>query len=59
MQLVRQVLGTEEANLVLGIPLSMHLPPDRCIWDGNPNGKFTVRSAYKSLMEGLGRGNEG
>ena len=30
-QLVRHVLGAEEADLVLGIPLSMNLPPDRCI----------------------------
>ncbi|XP_023871998.2 uncharacterized protein LOC111984613 [Quercus suber] len=51
-QLVRQVLGEEEADLVLGIPLSLHLPPDRCIWAENPKGKFTVRCAYKSLMEG-------
>nr|POE45091.1 hypothetical protein CFP56_25023 [Quercus suber] len=27
-QLVRQMLGEEEADLVLGIPLSLHLPPD-------------------------------
>ena len=58
-QLVRQALGAEEADLVLGIPLSMHLPPDRCIWDVNRKGKFTVRSAHKSLMEGLDNGSEG
>ncbi|KAK7858245.1 putative ribonuclease h protein [Quercus suber] len=58
-QLVRQVLGPEEADLVLGIPLSLHLPQDCYIWDSNPNGKFTVRSAYKSLKEGLDRGSVG
>ena len=58
-QLFKQVLEVEEANLVLGIPLSMHLPPDLCIWEGNPKGKFTVRNAYKSLIEGLGSGSEG
>lgn len=45
--------------MVLGIPLSMHLPPNRCIWDDNPNGKFTVQSAYKSLMKGIGWGRDG
>lgn len=58
-QLVRQVLGAEEVDLVLGIPLSLHLPQDCCIWDSHPNGKFTVRSTYKSLMGGLDRGSVG
>ena len=36
-----------EANVILGIPLSLRLPRDSLIWAWTPKGMFTVNSAYK------------
>ena len=40
-----------EARIVLGIPLSSRLPPDKLIWTGTKSGRYSTRSAYKLLEE--------
>jgi len=44
--LVKIVLNAEEVQVVLNIPLSPSLPPDKLIWQGTKNGVFSVKSAY-------------
>jgi hypothetical protein len=36
--------------MILAIPFSKRKPPDRLIWTGTKNGKFTVQSAYHLLL---------
>lgn len=54
---VRKTFLLHEAEVVLSIPISFNLPDDSIIWAWTPNGKFTVKSAYKvaqkCLKEGL------
>ena len=45
--------------MVLGIPLSTSLPPDKLVWACTAKGKFTVRSAYHLIMEDSRQGREG
>ena len=40
-----------EARIVLGIPLSSRLPPDKLIWTGTKSGRYSTISAYKLLAE--------
>jgi nitrous oxidase accessory protein NosD len=40
------VFSEAEARVIVGIPLSLDLPPDRMVWRGTTNGSFTVKSAY-------------
>ena len=40
-----------EARIVLGIPLSSRLPPDKLIWTGTKSGRYSTTSAYKLLAE--------
>ena len=49
--MVRQLFSSEEADLVLSIPLSQSLPMDRIVWNGTSKGKFSVCSAYHSIRE--------
>lgn len=48
--LVRQIFWPHEVDMVLGIPLSIRLPPDKLVWACTANGKFTVRNAYCLIM---------
>ena len=57
--LVRQIFWPHEADMVLGIPLSTSLPPDKLVWACTAKGKFTVRSAYHLIMEDSRQGREG
>lgn len=36
-----------EAQVILGIPISPRLPKDSLIWAWTPNGRFSVKSAYR------------
>jgi len=54
---VRQLFSSEEADLILTIPLSLRLPVDRIVWNGTRNGKFSIGSAYNSIWE-MGDNNE-
>lgn len=44
---VRNTFMTQEAQAILGIPISPRLPQDSLVWAWTPSGKFTVNSAYK------------
>jgi hypothetical protein len=44
--IIRDNLFQEEADVILNIPLSPCLPPDKLIWNESKDGKFSVRSAY-------------
>ena len=39
-----------KASIILGIPLSSRLPPDRPTWGLTANGLFSTKSAYKLLV---------
>lgn len=46
VELIQVVFSEAEARVIVGIPLSLDLPPDRMVWRGTTNGSFTVKSAY-------------
>ena len=50
IELVRQFFHPANARSILVISLSNHLPPDRVVWAYTPEGKFTIRSAYKLAL---------
>lgn len=60
---VRNTFISHEAEVILSIPISVGLLADSLLWAGTPNGKFTVKSAYKVaqkvLKENLRRVEEG
>lgn len=60
---VRNTFLPYEAEVILSIPISAGFPADSILWAGTPNGKFTVKSAYKIaqkvLKENLRRAEEG
>ena len=47
---VQQLFLPHEAEIILGIPLSIRCPVDRIIWAHTPSGTFTTCSAYKLLV---------
>ena len=48
--LIQWVFWPRDSAMILAIPLSKRKPPDRLIWTGIKNGKFTVQSAYHLLL---------
>ncbi|KAK7851238.1 putative ribonuclease h protein [Quercus suber] len=50
-ELIRSCFTVEDADAILSIPLSLHRPKDRRIWAETPNGKFSVKSAYRLAYE--------
>jgi ribonuclease HI len=49
--LLEQLFTKEEVQLILTIPVSVSSQADVCIWRGNKNGLFSVKSAYYIHME--------
>lgn len=47
---VQQLFMPHESKLILSIPLSVRLPPERLIWYQSPTGVFTTHSAYQLLV---------
>ncbi|XP_075649960.1 uncharacterized protein LOC142620482 [Castanea sativa] len=45
--LIRHEFIPHEANLILGIPLSVRIIPDKLVWLPSSNGSYSTRSAYK------------
>lgn len=54
-QLVEHIFLPHEATSILGIPLSSHACVDTVIWPHTTNGRYSVRSAYRFLMERANR----
>ncbi|KAJ4963124.1 hypothetical protein NE237_023063 [Protea cynaroides] len=48
-EILHQLFSVEEVAAIKGIPLSFFPRPDRLIWKGTKNGRFTVKSAYHLL----------
>jgi hypothetical protein len=48
--IIRENFFQEEAYVILNIPLSPCLPPDRLIWKDSKDGKLSVRIAYHLVM---------
>lgn len=49
--LIFSIFNTFKARQITSIPLSFRLPEDTFIWDGEKDGKYSVRSAYHLLGE--------
>ncbi|XP_062014154.1 uncharacterized protein LOC133730612 [Rosa rugosa] len=49
--LVQQVCHVDDIPFILSIPLSSRRVKDRWVWHFDSNGRFSVKSAYKLLME--------
>ena len=50
-QLIEHMFLPHEASSILGMPLSSHACLDTVIWPHTTNGRYSVRSAYRFLME--------
>ncbi|XP_075665328.1 uncharacterized protein LOC142634988 [Castanea sativa] len=50
---VRSIFLPQEADVVLGIPISNKLPEDSFMWAWTSNGKFIVKSAYRVVQKWL------
>lgn len=46
VEVIKNTLDAEEAELVCGIPFSLSRQKDRLIWRYTKNGQFNVKSAY-------------
>lgn len=51
MHLISQFFNVSDATTISMIPISPSGCPDRCIWKGTKNGKFTVKSAYHCINQ--------
>ena len=49
--MVTQIFSPSDASAILSFPLSFRLPSDQMIWAYTPKGDFTVRSAYKIVLD--------
>ena len=50
---MKQAFSPDDANTILGIPLSSRCPMDRLIWAYTSKGHFTVSSAYKVAFSSI------
>jgi len=49
LDLIKSEFLAHEAEIIFGIPLSIHNTPDKQVWFPSNQGVFTTRSAYKLL----------
>ena len=49
-ELVEKLFLSNEAAMILGIPLSNRLPPNSISWGPTPNGSFSTKSSYKMIV---------
>ena len=57
MELMSKIFLPNDAQSILGIPLSSRSSPNKLVWEYTPNGKFTIRSAYKIALAGVVESN--
>ncbi|XP_062014459.1 uncharacterized protein LOC133730987 [Rosa rugosa] len=50
-QTILEVFDHEDASLILSIPLSHRVIPDRLVWHFDSKGLFSTKSAYKLAVE--------
>ena len=50
-ELIDQVFMPSDAEIIKQIPLSSRRPQDKLIWAGNRRGVFSVKSAYRLLLQ--------
>ncbi|KAL5803467.1 hypothetical protein ACOSQ3_031926 [Xanthoceras sorbifolium] len=56
LELVQRCFDPEEANMILGIPLSLNPRLDSYCWNFDRNGFFSVKSAYRLALNLQGSG---
>lgn len=54
---VRRTVLPHEAEVILGILISVYLPEDSLTWAWTQNGRFMVKSAYRVALKFLKEGN--
>ena len=50
VNLLKEIFLPRDVEVIQQIPLSFRKPRDKLIWTGTPNGKFSIRSAYRLLL---------
>ena len=50
VDLIRHEFLPHGANMILGIPLSDRIIPDKLVWFPSTNGSYTTRSAYRLIV---------
>ena len=53
--MVKEIFSVVDASMILRIPLSRQIIPDKLIWRESPIGKFFVKSAYFVARKVLGK----
>ncbi|CAH9112535.1 unnamed protein product [Cuscuta europaea] len=48
--ILKHLFNDRDIDLIRRIPLSNRVVPDRMIWAGEENGRFTVRSCYRRIV---------
>nr|KYP48325.1 hypothetical protein KK1_030017 [Cajanus cajan] len=49
--LINSIFDLDTSNHILNIPILNPHREDKCIWNWNPSGSYTVRSAYKGYLQ--------
>ena len=51
MPLLRNVFLPRDVDIIQTIPLSKRRPTDTLIWNGTKSGIFSIKSAYRMLLD--------